>query len=263
MKITFAAAALPWIALGLAPGLNAAIRTAAVDYSDGNTPLEGYTAYDDAVKGKRPGIIVFHEWTGLGPYEIGRAKQLAGLGYVVLAADVYGKGIRPSTPEDAGKEAGKYRKDRALLRSRANAALRQLLTMPQVDPGRTAAIGYCFGGGAALELARSGAALRGVASFHGNLDTPSPEDARNIKARIIAFHGADDPFVSSAAVTAFQDEMRGGGTDWQLVMYGGAVHRFTNPAAGGDVKSGAAYNETADRRSWRALMDFFAEIFKK
>jgi len=261
MKTALAAAALPFIALALAPGLSAALYTGPVEYADGDVKLEGYVAYDPDIKGKRPGVLIFHEWTGLGPYEKSRAEQLARLGYVAFAADVYGLGVRPATPEEAAKEAGKYRQNRALLRSRAGAALLELRKLPQTDPDKTAAIGYCFGGGAALELARSGARLSGVASFHGNLDTPTPQDAKNIQAKIIAFHGADDPYVSSAAVAGFQDEMRRGGVDWQLVLYGGAVHRFTNPAAGGDVKSGAAYDKAADRRSWRALLDFFAEIF--
>ncbi|OGR81764.1 MAG: dienelactone hydrolase [Elusimicrobia bacterium GWC2_64_44] len=258
MKILTAAV----MGLALAGRAGAEIRTAEVDYFDGEVKLEGYLAYDPALKGKRPGVVVFHEWTGLGPYEKSRADQLAKLGYVALAGDIYGKGVRPSTQAAAAAEAGKYRGDRALLRRRAGAALAELKRQPGVDPARTAVIGYCFGGGAALELARSGAALSGAASFHGSLDTALPAAPGAVKAKIAVYHGADDPFVSSAAVAGFEAEMRAAGADWQLVAYGGAVHRFSNPAAGSDVKSGGAYDEKADRRSWRALLDFFGEIFR-
>jgi dienelactone hydrolase len=258
MKILLAAV------LGLAPAVaaRAAIRTAAVEYRDGETKLEGYLAYDPALKSKRPGVVIFHEWTGLGPYEKSRAEQLAKLGYVAFAGDIYGKGVRPATQQEAAAEAGKYRGDRALLRRRVTAALAELKKQPGVDPARTAAIGYCFGGGAALELARSGAELAGVASFHGTLDTTLPAEPGVVKARIAVFHGADDPFVSSTAVAGFEQEMRDAGADWQLTAYGGAVHRFSNPSAGSDVKSGAAYDAKADRRSWQALLDFFGEIFR-
>ena len=182
---------------------------------------------------------------------------------MAFGADIYGKGIRPATPEAAGREAGKYRSDRKLLRARAQAGLAELRRQPLVDPGRLAAIGYCFGGTTVLELARSGADLLGVVSFHGGLDTPTPEDAKNIRAKVLALHGADDPHVPPQQVAAFQDEMRKGGVDWQMVIYGGAVHSFTNPDSGNDPSKGVAYNEKADRRSWEAMRVFFAEIFGK
>jgi dienelactone hydrolase len=140
--------------------------------------------------------------------------------------------------------------------------LEALKNHPLVDPNRVAAIGYCFGGGTVLELARSGAELAGVVSFHGNLNTPNPEDAKNINCKVLALHGADDPHVPQEHVLAFQDEMRSGGVDWQMVLYGGAVHSFTNPASGNDPSKGVAYNERADRRSWRAMKSFFAELFE-
>lgn len=258
MKILTAAV----MGLALAGRAGAEIKTAAVEYSDGETKLEGYLAYDPALKGKRPGVVVFHEWMGLGPYEKSRAEQLAKLGYVAFAGDIYGKGVRPATNDAAAAEAGKYRGNRPLLRRRVRAALDELKKRSVVDPARTAAIGYCFGGGAALELARSGAALSGAASFHGSLDTTMPAAPGAVKARIAVYHGADDPYVSSAAVAGFEAEMRAAGADWQLTAYGGAVHRFSNPSAGSDVKSGAAYDEKADRRSWAALQSFFAEIFR-
>jgi dienelactone hydrolase len=188
--------------------------------------------------------------------------MLASLGYVALAIDMYGKGVRPQSNEEAGKQAGIYKSDRKLMRSRAQAGLDFLRKHELVDVTRLAAIGFCFGGTTVLELARSGAELDGVVSFHGGLDTPNPADAENIKCKILVLHGGDDPFVPKEHVEAFEEEMRQAGVDWQLIAYGGAVHSFTNPAAGNDNSKGAAYNETADKRSWQALQDFFNEIFK-
>lgn len=243
---------------------HAKLVTRNVEYRQGETALEGYLAYDDSVRGKRPGVLVVHEWTGLGEYEKKRAEQLAALGYVAFAADIYGKGVRPATPQLAAKEAAKYRgADRTLIRERAAAGLAKLASFPEVDPARLAAIGYCFGGTAVLELARSGAPLLGTVSFHGGVDTPNPADARNIKGKILALHGADDPHVTPAQVAAFQQEMRNAKVDWQMIYYGGAVHSFTNPKSGSDPSKGAAYNEKADRRSWEAMKIFFNELFQK
>ncbi len=239
----------------------AALRTAAIEYRDRDTVLEGYLAYDDEVKGRRPAVLVVHEWNGIGPYVKKRAEQLVGLGYVAMAADIYGKGVRPQTPEESAKVAALYRNDRPLMRERARAALEALRRDERVDPSKIAAIGYCFGGTTVLELARSGAEIAGVVSFHGGLDTPNPGDARNIKCKVLALHGGDDPFVPPAQVSAFEQEMRAAGVDWQLNIYGGAVHSFTNPASGNDPSRGAAYNEKADRRSWQAMRLFFEEIF--
>jgi len=249
--------------LALSGVAKAKLVTKMVEYRQGDAVLEGYLAYDDSISGKRPGVLVVHEWTGLGNYIKKRVDQLARLGYVAFGADIYGKGIRPATPEAAGREAGKYRSDRKLLRARAQAGLAELRRQPLVDPGRLAAIGYCFGGTTVLELARSGADLLGVVSFHGGLETPTPEDAKNIRAKVLALHGADDPHVPPQQVAAFLDEMRKGGVDWQMVFYGGAVHSFTNPDSGNDPSKGVAYNEKADRRSWEAMRVFFTEIFGK
>jgi dienelactone hydrolase len=232
------------------------------EYRHGDTILEGYLAYDDRIKEKRPGVMVVHEWYGLNDYAKARAEQLANLGYIAFAVDIYGKGVRAKNREEAAKLAGMYRSDRGLMRARAAAGLEALRQQPQVDGSRIAAIGYCFGGGTALELARSGAQLSGVVSFHGNLDTPDPGDAKNIKAKVLALHGADDPLVTPAHVHAFQDEMRKASVDWQMVLYGGAVHSFTNPASGSDPSKGLAYNEKADSRSWAAMRLFFDEIFR-
>jgi len=188
--------------------------------------------------------------------------MLAQLGYVAFCADIYGKGVRPKDPQEAGPLAGKYKSDRQLLRARVNAGLEALRQQPLVDPKRIAAIGYCFGGTTVLELARSGADIAGVVSFHGGLDSPTPADGKNIKCKILVCHGADDPFEKPADLAAFQSELRDAKVDWQLIEYGGAVHAFTQPMAGNDNSKGAAYNEKADKRSWEAMKQFFAEIFK-
>ena len=246
----------------VAQSAQARLVTKTVDYRQGDTALEGYLAYDDSAKGKRPGVLVIHEWTGLGPYEKKRAEQLAALGYVAFAADIYGKGVRPATPELAGKEAAKYRgANRSLMRARAAAGLDKLASLPEVDPKRLAVIGYCFGGTSALELARSGANLLGTVSFHGGLDTPVPADALKIHGKVLVLHGADDPNVPPAQVAAFQQEMRMAKVDWQMIYYGGAVHSFSNPKSGDDPTKGVAYNAKADRRSWEAMKQFFKEIF--
>ena len=232
-----------------------------LQYSDGDVALEGYLVHDDTIKEARPGILVVHDWMGLGSYAKMRADQLAELGYVTFAIDMYGKGIRPKDSKEASAQASIYREDRALMRSRARAGLDVLMSQPLVDSKRIAAIGYCFGGGTVLELARSGADIQGVVSFHGNLDTPNPEHAKGIKAKVLVLHGADDPFVPEKDVIAFHQEMRQAKVDWQMVIYGGAVHSFSNPNSGDDPSTGAAYDEKADRRSWHAMRVLFQELF--
>src|SRR4029079_5802139 len=197
---------------GLLPSsATADIKSEAIEYSDGETTLQGHVAFDPNIAGKRPGILVIHDWMGVAPYSIGRAEQLAKLGYIAFVADIYGKGVRPKDPAEASALAGKYKSDRALLRRRANAGLQKLAQHPQVDSSKIAAIGYCFGGTSVLELARSGADLRGVVSFHGGLATPSPGDAKNIRCKVLALHGADDPAVPRKEVEGFEDEMRSAG----------------------------------------------------
>ncbi len=233
-----------------------------VEYEHEGVTLEGYHVYDDAVEGKRPAVLVIHQWTGLSDYEKQRSRMLAEMGYNVLAADIYGKGVRPVPPE-AGKEAGKYKSDRKLYRGRLEAALGVLNKDERTDAGKVAAIGYCFGGTGALELARAGADLAGVVSFHGGLDAAEGMAAEKggVKAKVLVCHGADDPHVPAAQVQDFEQEMRGAGADWQLAAYGGAVHSFTQKMAGNDPSKGSAYNEKADKRSWEAMKAFFAEIF--
>ena len=241
---------------------SAKIVTQSIEYKQGDMTLEGFLAYDDAVAGLRPGVLIVHQWMGLTDYEKHRAEMLAQLGYVAFCADIYGKGIRPKDAREAGAEATKYKTDRALLRRRVNAGLEELNKNPLVDRTRVAAIGYCFGGTTVIELARSGADIAGVVSFHGGLDSPAPADGKNIKCRVLVCHGADDPFEKASDLAAFEDEMRAANVDWRLIKYGGAVHSFTQPMAGNDNSKGAAYNEKADRRSWEDMKNFFAEIFK-
>lgn len=249
------------VALMLGGMGNAKVQTKTIEYSQGDTKFQGTLAWDDAVSGKRPGILVAPDWMGEGPFSRSKAEALAKMGYVALSVDVYGKGVHPGNPSEAGKMSGALKADRPLLRARMKAALDTLLASDLVDPGRIAAIGFCFGGTAALELARSGADIAGVVTFHGGLDTPTPEDAKNIKGKVLILHGADDPSASLSSVMALNKEMKDAGVDYQIVLYGHAVHAFTNPAAGNDNSRGAAYNEKADRRSWQAMKDFFAELF--
>lgn len=251
-------AALGLLAVNFAQG---AVQTKTVEYKDGDTVLEGFLAYDDSIAGKMPVVLIVHEWTGLGPYVKKRAEQIAQLGYAAFAIDIYGKGIRPDNPQDAGKQASIYRGDRQLMRRRALAGLEEAKKFSFADANRIAAIGYCFGGGVVLEMARSGTDLKGVVSFHGNLDTPNPQDAKNIKAKVLVLHGADDPHVPQEQITAFQNEMRSAKVDWQMVFYGNAVHSFSNPDAGNDPSKGSAYNKETDNRSWEAMKGFFKEIF--
>jgi dienelactone hydrolase len=240
----------------------AALKTETIEYKDGDAVLEGYLAYDDAIEGKRPGVVVVHEWWGQTPYVRKRAEQLAGLGYIAFALDMYGKGKTTKDPKQAGEWAAPFRTDRTFGRARAAAGLAVLKNHKLTDVRRVAAIGYCFGGTAVLEMARGGADLAGVASFHGTLETPMPAGPGSVKAKVLVLHGGDDPFVPPGQVAAFEEEMRKAGGDWQVNIYSGAMHAFTNPDVDSYGLKGAAYNERADRRSWEAMRIFFAEIFQ-
>lgn len=234
-----------------------------VEYSEGETTLEGFHVYDDAIDGERPGVLIIHQWTGLTDYEKGRARQLAEMGYNVFAADIYGKGIRPQPPE-AGKFAGKYKGDRDLYRARLMAGLEVLRKDSRTDGSRIAAIGYCFGGTGVLEIARSGADIAGVVSFHGGLAAGEGKQAPKggVKSLILVCHGIDDPYVPESEISGFEKEMNTAGVDWQFIGYSGAVHSFTQKMAGDDNSKGAAYNAAADRRSWQHMKVFFDEIFE-
>ncbi len=233
------------------------------EYNIGGKIYQGFVAYDNSAAGNRPGVLIVHQWKGLGEYEKMRARMLAELGYVAFAVDIYGKDIRPVTAEESGQEAGKYYADRNLFRERVNAGLTELMKMTNVDKSKIAAIGYCFGGAGVLELARSGAEINGVVSFHGSLKSGNPEDAKNIKTKVLILHGAVDPFVPESDVSAFKKEMEDAGKDYVLTEYSGAVHSFTSKIAGSDPSKGSAYNETADKRSWEAMKIFFKEIFSE
>lgn len=231
-------------------------------YRDGSVELEGKLARPAGTTGNVPLVILFHQWMGPGDYEARRARQFAALGYAAFVADIYGKGVRAKDPGEAGKLAGIYRADRPLLRTRARAALDFAKGLPGVDRARVAAIGYCFGGGTVLELARDGAELAAAISVHGNLDTPLPAKPGAIKAAILAEHGVDDPFVTQEHVNGFVAEMKAAKPDWQLIEYGGAVHAFSDPSAGSDPSKGAAYDAKADARSFALQVEFLKERFK-
>ena len=242
--------------------LAAQIETRTVEYQDGDLALEGFVAWNADLTADAPAVLVVHQWMGLTDYERQRCRQLAELGYVAMALDIYGRDNRPTDTRQAGQTAGQFKSDRALFRKRLNLGLEQLLKQPHVDKNKVAAIGYCFGGTGVLELARSGASVQGVVSFHGGLDSPTPEDGQNIQAKVLVCHGADDPFVPAKDIDAMVAEFNEAKVDWQMIYYSGAVHSFTQPMAGTDNSRGAAYNERADKRSWKAMRDFFDEIFE-
>lgn len=232
-----------------------------IEYKEGKNTLEGYLVYDDSIKDPAPGVLVTHNWLGISDTTKIEAQELAKKGYVAFAVDIYGKDTRPNNQQEAGALAGFYKKDRKLFRERMKAGLKTLLKQKNVDSKKIAAIGFCFGGTGVIELARSGAKINAAVSFHGGLDSPSPDDGKNIKAKILALHGAIDPYVPADELIAFENEMKKYNVDFQIIKYGGAVHSFTDKSAGNDIKKGAAYNESADRRSHLAMDQLFKEIF--
>lgn len=249
------------LVVSMALPLRAELVKKNVEYRHGDTVLEGYLVYQEGTTAKRPGVLVIHEWWGVNDYARSRAEQLAEMGYVAFALDMYGKGVLAKTHDEAAQLASQYR-GQPIIRTRAQAGLDVLAKYELVDPERIAAIGYCFGGTTALELAYSGANLAGIVSFHGGLVNPQPQEAEKIKAKLLVLHGADDPFVPPAQVDSFHNSLRDTPVDWQMIYYSDAVHTFTNPAAGNDKSTGVAYNEKADRRSWQHMQLFFDEIFK-
>lgn len=248
--------------LALALVVAAGIKVETVEYKDKDgAALEGKVAFDDANKNKKPGVVVVHDWMGVSDDTEGRIKELAAMGYVAFAADIYGKGVRPKDMKGAGEQAGKFKADRKLMRSRAQAALDVLVKRADVDASKVAAMGFCFGGTTAIELAKSGAPLKGVVSFHGGLDAPVAGDSKNIKGKVLVLHGAADPFVKQADIDAFVKDLNDAKVDWTMTSYAGAVHAFTVKAAGNDPSKGAAYDEKVSKRAFLAMKAFFDEIF--
>lgn len=237
----------------------AKVKTEKVIYESNGVKMEGMIAYNDSIKKPAPGVLVFHEWMGNGPFTEQKAKDLAELGYVAFAADVYGQGVRAKDMKEASELAGKYKSDRKLMRERAQAALATLVANKRVNKDKVAAMGYCFGGTVALELARDGAPLASVVSFHGGLSTPMK--ASTLSPKVLVLHGGDDPYVPVKEVEEFQEEMRKAKADWQFIAYGNTVHSFTNPEAGNDNSKGAAYNEQSSKRAWEQMKTFFKGTF--
>lgn len=236
-----------------------------VTYSAGDTTLKGYLAMDTAISGKHPGVLVVHEWWGHNEYARKRARMLADLGYTALAVDMYGGGKTASHPDDAGKFAGEVRNNMPAAIARFRAAMELLQSQPEVDRSEIAAIGYCFGGGVVLEMARRGMDLKAVASFHGNLGTSEPAQPGKVKAKVLVLNGDADPFTRPEQIAAFKQEMNAAGADYKFIGYPGAKHSFTNPAAdsfGQKFNLPLQYNAEADKQSWEELQIFFAGIFE-
>lgn len=244
-------------ALVIAAPAFAEVKTKAVDYEHDGAKLKGYLAFDATLKGPRPGVLLFHEWWGHNDYIEQRAREFAELGYVAFAADMYGAGIETKDHAEAGKLSKPFYDDRTLMQNRAKAALEQLIHVRDVDSSRIAALGFCFGGTVALEMARARAPIAAAIVFHGGLSTPHHAD--KIQASILVLNGADDPLVKPNERFAFMDEMRYAHADWQFVEYGNAVHAFTNPNADSFKINGVAYNQTAEIRSLALAKQFLAE----
>jgi dienelactone hydrolase len=250
-----------WASLLVCTSVSADVVEKKITYKQGQANLVGYQYSDTDFDEKSPGILLFSDWMGVNSFAKDRAKELAVSGVKVFVADIYGDGKVAKDQTEASQLATKFKSDRPLLRLRAQAALDALLKDPKVDSTKVGAMGFCFGGTAALELARSGAPLKAVVSFHGGLETPDKTLAKNIKGKLLILHGAEDPFVPPAEVAAFEEEMTKAKVTWELTKYSGAVHAFTNPDAGTDNSKGAAYNELASGRAFGAMSEFFSEEF--
>jgi dienelactone hydrolase len=238
-----------------------AVKSRTVDYKIGDQGFEGVLVYPQSAKGKIPGVVMVHNWLGVSDETKKQAERVAKLGLAVFAIDVYGTGVRPKNQQEAMAVSGKYKSDRKLFRERVLRGLEILREQKEVDPAKVMAVGYCFGGTGVIELARAGADVQAVVSLHGGLDSPNPTDGKNIKTTVVALQGADDPFVKPADIAAFQTEMRTHNVDWTMAVYGGAVHSFTETSAGSDPKTGAAYNEKADNRSFEVLTDLVNDLY--
>lgn len=242
----------------------AAVETRAVIYRIGDKTFEGCVSRPAQGGGPLPGVLIVHDWTGFGPFVRERAERVAALGYVAFAADMYGQGIRAQDPAEAGKLSAPFYKDADLFRTRSQAALAELLKQPGVDASRLGAMGFCFGGSTVLELARSGAELAGVVTFHGGLKTTRPAEKGAVKAReMLILHGALDPLVPPADVAGFMTEMNAAGAPYRLVAYPKAVHAFTNPGAGADETKPTAYNPEAAKAAYGEMEAFFGRLLAK
>ena len=251
------------LGIAIAP-LQAAVVGKQVSYQTGDTVMKGYLAYDDALTGKRPGILVVHEWWGHNSYARKRAEMLAELGYTAMAVDMYGDGKTADHPDNAGKFAMAVRQDQDMMQARFNAARHYLNSQETVDPELNAAIGYCFGGSVVLGMARSGADLDGVVSFHGSLGGLPPVSDK-VTAKVLAANGADDPFNSKETIELFKEEMETAGVDFEFINYPGVKHSFTNPDAnvfGEKFGLPLEYNAEADKASWQKMQQFLDSIFK-
>ena len=248
--------------LALGSAVFAAIKTREVEYRQGETRLQGFFAWDDAVKGRRPGVLVVHEWWGHNEHARNQAKRLAEAGYVGFALDMYGKGKVTTHPKDAEAFMTEATRDASVVTARFNAALEQLKRNPHVDPKKIAAIGYCFGGGVVLGQARAGLDLAAVASFHGVLATQTPAEPGKVRARILVQTGEDDPMIPPAQVEAFKNEMMAAGAKFDVITYPGARHSFTNPHADAVGMPALAYNADADQKSWAKMLEMFREVFR-
>jgi dienelactone hydrolase len=249
--------------VGMAIGSSqAAVKSRVITYKHGDLECRGFLAWDDAVSGKRPGVLVVHEWWGLNDYARQRAQQLAELGYVAFAADMYGDGKTAAHPQEASQMASQVRANVQDWRARASEALDVLKAQPECDKDRLAVMGYCFGGSTALQLAYSGADLRAVVTFHAALPTPTSEDAKRIKATVLVNHGAEDGFIPPAAIKAFRDELDAAGTKYEFVSYAGARHSFTVADVGRHGVEGLKYDESADKQSWAKMKALFEKELK-
>ncbi|MDO8434083.1 MAG: dienelactone hydrolase family protein [Candidatus Binatus sp.] len=237
------------------------MKTETIEYKDGDVTLRGYHAVDERKTGKRPGVLVMPEAFGLGAHAKSRAERLAELGYVAFAGDPYGNGIELADLPEAMKHAMPLFSDPKKFRGRGRAALDKLASLPNVDASRLAAIGFCMGGTFTLELARDGAPLRGIVSFHGGLQTQRPAEAGQVKAKVLVLTGANDTMIPVDQVNAFEAEMTKAGADWQVLTYGNAKHSFTNPISDSLNMPGIGYNKQVDERSWKQMAAFFEEIF--
>lgn len=259
MKVRIALIVLMGIVLGTT--VHARVLKKALSYQHQGVQLEGYLAYDDSIEGKRPAVLVVHEWWGLNDYARRRVEQLARMGYVAFGLDMYGKGKVTEHPKQAAEWMKQVNTSVHLWQQRALAGLEVLRKDPRTDTRRIAAIGYCFGGATVQQLAYTGAHIKGIVSFHGSLLLPTDDQAKGVKAKILICHGAADPFVQREAVQSYISGMEKLGLDWQMILYGGAKHSFTNPSADQVGMDALGYSKSADQRSWTHMKEFFGEIF--